>query len=71
MILFGLFPEAEKLASKVISVAFFIGENMKNLFINLCIKLSGKTKEQLGLAWSFHYFVTRSKYKAYWRAVFH
>lgn len=44
---------------------------MKNLFINLCIKLSGKTKEQLSSAWSFHYFVTRSKYKAYWRAVFH
>ncbi|MDR9614026.1 hypothetical protein RHA65_04915 [Providencia rettgeri] len=44
---------------------------MKNLMIKLCMKLSGKTKEQLKLDWSFHYFVTRSKSKAYWRAVFH
>ncbi|CDM88193.1 hypothetical protein [Xenorhabdus bovienii] len=42
---------------------------MKNLCIDLCIKVSGKTKEQLALSWAFHYFVTRSRFKAYWRTV--
>lgn len=50
---------------------FYLGNHMKKLFINLCMKISGKNKKELARDWTIHYFVTRSTPKAYWRAIFH
>ncbi|CRL45099.1 hypothetical protein SGGMMB4_02730 [Sodalis glossinidius str. 'morsitans'] len=38
---------------------------MKNAFIVFCMKVSGKTKNKLAKDFGFHYFLMRSKFKAY------
>ena len=43
---------------------------MKNFLIKAAIAISGKTQTQLVHAWGWHYFLTRSRMKAYWRAIF-
>lgn len=43
---------------------------MKKILVKAAMAISGKTQEQLAQAWGWHYFLTRSRAKAYWRAVF-
>ena len=48
---------------------------MKHYFKEALVKLmmwkSGKTRDELAKAWLVWHFLTRSKWKAYWRATFH
>ncbi len=41
-----------------------------NLLVKSCVKYTGKTKQELARKWAVHYFLTRSKTKAYWRTIF-
>jgi len=43
---------------------------MKKLLIKVAMAVSSKTQEQLAQEWNWHYFLTRSRLKAYWHAVF-
>lgn len=43
---------------------------MEKILIKAAMVISGKTQEQLTQAWNWHYFLTRSRAKAYLRAVF-
>lgn len=44
--------------------------SMKKIIVKAAMAISGKTQEQLAHDWSVHHFLTRSRAKAYWRAVF-
>lgn len=39
------------------------------MIARLCERITGKTADHLSLLWSFHYLVTRSKWRAYWRTL--
>lgn len=41
-----------------------------DIFIKLCVKYTGKSKQDLAKKWGFYYFLTRSKTKAYWYTIF-
>jgi len=43
---------------------------MKAFVQKLCMRISGKNLEQLRMGFSLHYFLTRSRWKAYRAAVF-
>lgn len=40
-----------------------------NLIVKLFVRLTGKPTEQLAAEWGWHYFVTRSPWRAYWRVL--
>jgi hypothetical protein len=42
---------------------------MKNLIVKLICAVKGKSKVELALSFSFNYFKTRSRLKAYWLTI--
>lgn len=41
-----------------------------NLFIKCCVKITNKSQVELAQKWGVHYFLTRSRIKAYWLTIF-
>ncbi|UXC37179.1 hypothetical protein [Cupriavidus gilardii] len=42
---------------------------MRALIVRLFMLITGKTEEQLGREWLAHYFVRRSRIRAYWHVL--
>lgn len=40
---------------------------MRTAFVKAFVWITGKSEDQLGKEWAIHYFMTRSRVRAYWR----
>lgn len=42
---------------------------MRKAIVRMYVRLTGKTEEELARNWTWHYFTTRSRTRAYWRTL--